>query len=110
MYSKINEPIEILVNFTKTKAQPIYFSWKNKDFEVEEINFVHQSKEGEVNLFHFSVTSKDQVFKLTLNTKFLTWTLDEIYLKDFVNDSNRNYKNAINIKEKAISKYKRRNS
>ncbi|MFZ5424803.1 MAG: hypothetical protein ACOZAO_03280 [Patescibacteria group bacterium] len=105
MFERVNDPIEILVNFTYAGAIPLYFTWKGTDYEIKDINFIHTSKEGDSLLYHFAVSTKNEAFKLTFNTKHLLWRIKEVYSEGFVKDYKLN--DVPNIKQKYKLKAKK---
>lgn len=87
MYEKIDEPIEVLVNFTFGGPIPLYFTWRKREYNIESVNFIHTSNEGNIPLVHFAVSTQTETYKIIFNTKDLTWTLDEIYTGGFIKNS-----------------------
>lgn len=84
MYTSINETINVFANFTNKGAEPLCFTWKNNDYKVTQINFIHKSKKGDHPIYHFAVTANNETYKLTFDPNLLEWKLDEIYLeKDY---------------------------
>jgi len=79
MYDPIFDPIDVVTTFTEKGPRPTQFIWKNQKYPIEKINFVYRSTQGDDNLVHFAASNEKGAYKLTLNTKKLTWTLDEIY-------------------------------
>ena len=90
MYTHINERIFVNTDFTPEGTKPKEFSWKNKGYKIDEINFTHTSREGQVRLTHFAVSSNGVSYKITFNQQDLVWTLDEIYSLGFSRDSGFN--------------------
>ncbi len=80
MYELINEPIQVFAEFTKKGPRPYLFKWKNRDYKIKTLNFVHTSKQGNKTLFHFSVSTDTNMYKITFDPTTLTWTLDEIHM------------------------------
>jgi len=76
---KVNDQIYVTIEFSKQGPKPQKFIWKNKEYDIKNINFVHQSKEGDTLLTHFSVSGKTDSYKITFNSKDLSWKLNEIY-------------------------------
>lgn len=99
MYETVNEQIEILANFTQKGPIPIVFTWRQKEYYIDAINFVHASKEGDAKLIHFSVSNDRENYKLTFDTKSLTWTLNEIYTNSIPLQNN------VTLKERSFVSY-----
>ena len=87
MFEKINEQIEILVNFTFQEVYPMQITWRKRTFDIKNMDFYHTSKEGNVLLHHFAVSTETESFKITLNASNLVWTLNEIYTTGFIKQS-----------------------
>lgn len=102
MYELINESINVKVDFTKKQVTPLSFSWRNKDYKISTIELTYTSKKGASELFHFSVTSKDNVYKITFNPKTLSWQLDEIFLNP------TKLKHTLSVNEPSYSTYRLR--
>jgi hypothetical protein len=79
MYTLINEPIEVFANFTFGGLIPIIFAWRNKDYNIQAINFMYTEQKGTTKLFYFNVSNNSENYKLCLNSSTLTWELVEIY-------------------------------
>jgi hypothetical protein len=84
VYERIKEPILVTARFTSKGPRPQTFIWKNREYIINQTNFIHQSKEGDNLLTHFSVTCGNEGYKITFNSNKLTWTLDEIYTEGFL--------------------------
>lgn len=83
MYELINDPIDVVTTFTKQGPRPTSFIWKNQKYLIEKINFVYRSKQGDTHLVHFAAATTKEAYKITLNTKKLTWRLNEVYSEGF---------------------------
>ena len=42
MHEKLNEPIEVAVQFNRNKVIPKFFKWRDKTYRIEKINMVHK--------------------------------------------------------------------
>lgn len=80
MYTTIGETINVFANFSPKGAEPLCFTWKNNDYNINSINFTHKSKDGDHYLFHYAVSANNETYKITFDPNTLLWTLDEIYL------------------------------
>ena len=83
MFEKVNEQIQVIVNFTLSRPIPLLIIWKGKKFQITHVNFTHISHEGKTPLVHFAVSTKKEAFNITFNTHELTWQLDEIFFEGF---------------------------
>lgn len=79
MLEQVNEPIEVLVKFYKAQVFPSFFKWREKTYKVEKVNLVHRLKEGENNIYYFSVSDNANFFRLAFFTKDLSWKIEELY-------------------------------
>ncbi|HCC23742.1 TPA: hypothetical protein DF272_06240 [Candidatus Falkowbacteria bacterium] len=77
MYSKINEKIEVLCAYVKNKSLPLYFRWGEKKYKVDKVNLVHSMRRGRDKLYFYSVSNKDNFFKLCFDTEKNQWMLVE---------------------------------
>jgi len=102
MLEKINEPIEVLVQFKHTapilsgsrklnvasvgqlmqykkQVVPLFFKWRGKTYKIEKINLVHKERAGNDRIYYFSVTDKANFFRLAFFTRDLSWRIEELY-------------------------------
>ena len=79
MYEKINEPVEVLVKFSKEKMTPTFFKWREKTYKIEKLNMVHKEKRGEEKVYYFSVSDNANFFRLAFSTGNMDWTLEELF-------------------------------
>lgn len=80
MYKDINKPVKVGVKFSSGKVEPVWFFWRERKHEVDEVNLYHRSFKGEAPMHHFSVTVGEDVFQLTFDGKKLRWKLDKLWL------------------------------
>lgn len=79
MHEKINEPVEVLVKFSKTKVEPAFLKWRLKTYRLEKVNLVHKERRGNDKIYYFSVSDKINFFRLAFFTGDLSWRLEELY-------------------------------
>lgn len=79
MHAQLNEPIEVLVKFHKTRVIPSFFKWRQRTYRVEKVNLVHHEKEGENQIYYFSVSDNANFFRLAFSTRDLSWKMKELY-------------------------------
>ena len=79
MYEDIKEQVSVEAVFKNGKVIPRSFNWRGRDYLVTGINLEHQEKRGDDLWFCFSVTSRDNNYELTFNSKHLTWTLERAW-------------------------------
>jgi len=78
MFNKINETIQVIVKFKKGQIKPLYFSWRDKDYQVKKIEFIHSRYQGKAKLFFFSVVGVEANYELIFNSQNFTWKLGKI--------------------------------
>lgn len=80
MYSDINEPISVVVLFGKefNKVTPFKIRWRNREYRVEQVTYLHKVKEGQSLFYIFSATDGTNFFELKYNSADLLWLLGRI--------------------------------
>jgi hypothetical protein len=79
MHEKINESVEVLVEFDKQRVMPTFFKWRSKTYKIEKLNLVHKEKLGGDKIYYFSVSDSLNFFRLAFFTRDLSWKLEEVY-------------------------------
>ena len=79
MHEKINEPIEVLVKFSGEKVMPTFFKWRAKTYRIEKLNLVHKKREGDNDIYYFSVSDEINFFRLAFLTRDMKWVLEELF-------------------------------
>lgn len=79
MIEKVDEPIEVSVNFNKNKVLPVLFKWRGKTYHIEKLNLVHKKRSGNDKIYYFSVSDNANFFRLAFSTADLSWRLEELY-------------------------------
>jgi hypothetical protein len=79
MLEKVDEPIEVLVNFSQGKVMPTFFKWRGKTYGVEKLNLVHKERSGNDKIYYFSVSDKVNYFRLAFFTRDLSWRIQELF-------------------------------
>lgn len=79
MHQLLNEPIDVIVDFSDKRARPRRVRWDNKVYEIKSVNLIHTAKEGQKRLYYFSVSDNSNFMKLQLDTETLEWRIMEIY-------------------------------
>ena len=78
MFKKINEKIDVMVDFSKNKVRPLYFYWGNKKYQIKQIKFIQVTKEMGRKFYHFTVTDSINYFKLIFDADDMLWRLTEV--------------------------------
>jgi len=79
MLEKLNETIEVSVNFHRNKVVPTFFRWRGKTYRVDKVNMVHREGKGDDKIYYFSVSDKANFFRLAFFTRDLSWRIEELY-------------------------------
>ena len=79
MLEKIDEPIEVLVNFNQHRVMPTFFKWRGKTYRIEKLNLVHKERSGNDKIYYFSVSDKVNYFRLAFFTRDLSWRIQELF-------------------------------
>jgi hypothetical protein len=79
MLEKVNEQIEVQVNFNSRKIMPTFFKWRGKTYRIEKLNLVHKERDGNDKIYYFSVSDKVNYFRLAFFTRDLSWRIQELF-------------------------------
>lgn len=75
----IQETINVVALFgLPYKLKPVKFKWSGRLFEIKEITYSWKTKEGDADIYHFSVSDGKTLYELTFNTSSLIWALERI--------------------------------
>jgi len=75
----IGETISVVTSFGMPyKIRPVKFRWNGKLFEVKDITYVWQTKEGQTKIYHFSITDGKTLYELSFDTASLVWRLERL--------------------------------
>ena len=74
--TELSDPINVWVFFKKGIITPHVFFWNNRRIEIEKVNLVHQSREAGNTMYHFSVSSGGNFYRLGFDTINLKWILE----------------------------------
>ncbi|MCJ7793128.1 MAG: hypothetical protein MUP45_04075 [Candidatus Marinimicrobia bacterium] len=78
MIEKINEPIQVIAKFEKGVLSPLFFSWRQRDYQVKKIEFVYTHHQGTAKLFFFFALGIEANYELIFNNQNFTWRLGKI--------------------------------
>ena len=79
MLEKLDEAIEVAVQFKQNKVLPAFFKWRSKTYRVEKVNMVHKERDGNDKIYYFSVSDNANFFRLAFFTRDLSWKIQELY-------------------------------
>ena len=75
----IGETISVVASFgLPYKIRPVRFRWNGKLFEVKEITYLWQTKEGRNRIYHFSISDGKTLYELSFDTSSLLWRLEKL--------------------------------
>ncbi|MDD5492766.1 MAG: hypothetical protein PHV60_08840 [bacterium] len=75
MIETINERIRVGAVFTGDQINPVWFTWKNRKYKIEQVTYTWRDREGEAILHYFNVLHSANLYELCLNNKTLVWHL-----------------------------------
>lgn len=81
MLQKLDESIEVTVNFDRQKVVPLFFRWRGKTYHVKKLNLVHKEPEGGDKIYYFSVSDDVNYFRLAFFTRDLSWRIRELFFE-----------------------------
>ncbi|MBM4144668.1 MAG: hypothetical protein FJ240_00110 [Nitrospira sp.] len=74
----IGETISVIASFgLPYKIKPLRFRWSGKLFEVRDITYSWQTKEGLSKIYHFSISDGNTLYELSFDTFSLLWRLEK---------------------------------
>jgi hypothetical protein len=75
----IGENISVIASFgLPYKIKPVRFKWSGKLREVKQITYSWITKEGQSNIYHFSLTDGKTLYELSFNSTSLLWRLEQV--------------------------------
>ncbi|MFO0751781.1 MAG: hypothetical protein U0411_00465 [Thermodesulfovibrionales bacterium] len=76
---RIGENISVIASFSMPfRIKPVRFRWTGRLFEVQEITYTWKTREGQTEVYHFSVTDGKALYELTFDTRSLLWVLESL--------------------------------
>lgn len=102
MIEEINEPIQVVAKFDKSKLYPLCFSWRGRNYQIQRIEFTHSYHQGKAKLYYISCKARamsdyaqetsagrfqffsgvctEANYQLVFNSLTFAWRLDKIEL------------------------------
>lgn len=74
----VNEAIIVGAVFGGIMIKPKWFIWNSRKYIIKKTTFTWQSREGEFDIAHFSVTDGSTLFEISLNKKTFSWHLEKM--------------------------------
>lgn len=80
MLEKIGEKVSVnfIYDHLTGKVAPRFLKWKNQLYRIQKVGLHYTLYRGTELIHMFSVADDDRYFLLSLNTKTLTWILEEV--------------------------------
>ena len=60
------------------RVKPLKFKWSGRLIKVEEITYTWKSKDGQKNIYHFSLTDGNALYDLSFDNESLLWRLENL--------------------------------
>jgi len=75
----VGETISVIASFgLPYKIRPLRFKWSGKLLEVKEVTYLWTEKEGQKNIYHFSVSDGRALYELSFDAVALLWRLETL--------------------------------
>jgi hypothetical protein len=75
----IGETISVVASFgLPYRIKPLRFKWSGKLFEIKDITYSWQTKEGQTKVYHFSISDGRALYELSFDTASLLWRLEKV--------------------------------
>jgi len=74
----LDEKISVLALFKDARIYPRSFVWKNKPYEIKEITYSWQEKNGRETINYFSVSTGSDLYQISFNNTSYSWRMDRI--------------------------------
>lgn len=78
---EVGEGISVLASFGPSYIiKPLRFRWGGRLLDVGEVTYTWKTREGDAEVYHFSVAAKDigTLYELTFDTGTLGWRLEAL--------------------------------
>jgi hypothetical protein len=61
------------------RLRPMMFVWRRQEYRVQDVTYVWREKQGEAEIYHFTVSDGANVFELCYNARSFDWTITGAY-------------------------------
>lgn len=80
MYENINEQVSVIAIFGQDykKIRPFKMRWRDKDYFITKVGYIHKYKQGKAMWHVFSATDGTNFFELSFNSESLVWMLGRV--------------------------------
>ncbi len=76
---QIGDTISVLASFGMPyRIKPLKFNWSGRLLEVREITYTWKTREGQKEIYHFSVTDGKTLYELSFDTDSLIWKIENL--------------------------------
>jgi hypothetical protein len=75
MKTLLGDPIRVAAIFGRGQMQPVWFDWKGRQVRVRETAFIWTTREGSVEIVHYSVTDGVNLYELSFDRGSMQWSL-----------------------------------
>lgn len=76
---QIGDTISVLASFGMPyRIKPLKFNWSGRLLEVREITYTWETREGQNEIYHFSVTDGKTLYELSFDTDSLIWKIENL--------------------------------
>ena len=75
---QLNERIQVLAWFRNGKVTPRIFVWNNKKYEIKEVTYNWQERQGQEVINCFSVSTGDDLYQISFNNTTLGWRINRV--------------------------------
>ena len=75
----MESPIEVGMVFQRSTAQPLWFTWGRRRYDVREVKHAWRGRTGGGAAHHYAVTDGAKVYELRLDAETLRWSLGRIW-------------------------------
>lgn len=76
---QIGDTISVLASFGMPyRIKPLKFNWSGRLLEVREITYTWKTREGQNEIYHFSVTDGKTLYELSFDTDSLIWKIENL--------------------------------
>ncbi len=79
MVEVIDEPIDVSAIFRNGRVRPLSFIWNRERYEIKEITYIWNDRQGEAKLYYFSVSDGVNLYELCLNSADMSWRLNKVH-------------------------------
>ncbi len=77
--TNVGEQINVIASFGySNKIKPLRFHWSGRLHDVKEITYTWKTKEGQSEIYHFSLTDGKTLYELSFDADSLVWRVERV--------------------------------